>query len=399
MNPVAIPHATTRRRSALLVTAIALAASVLVACDRPPAQQAPVKPVLVTTVQNRAGGSEHSYSATLRPRYETDVGFRTGGKISQRLVEVGQRVSEGQPLARLDPADYALAVAAAADQVRAAKVDADQAASDAARFARLLGDGSIGAADHERQKARADAAAARHELATRQLDLARNRAAYATLVAPYAGVVTGLKMEAGQVVAEGQPVASLARTGELEVVADLPEHLVQNAKTDRASAELWERPGKQLALRLRELSPVASAQARTFRARFAIVDADASAGDELRIGMTAQLLLGRRDTQPSAVLPATALLKTGGAPSVWVVDAANGTLSQRPVQVIGYAPEAVVVSGLPDGLKVVSVGTQKLVASMKVVPLDRTASGLNVEGVLPAPASSEPIRASRKEQP
>ena len=139
-----------------------------------------------------------------------------------RLVEVGDVVKAGQALARLDPADYQLAVSAAADQVQAASVDAQQAASDEARLRRLLADGSVGSADHERQKARADAAAARLEQARRQLDLARNRESYATLVAPYAGVVTALRFERGQVVAEGQPVLSLARDGEREIVADLP---------------------------------------------------------------------------------------------------------------------------------------------------------------------------------
>jgi RND family efflux transporter MFP subunit len=368
-------------------------------CSQPHTPRPQASPVLVTTVRNQTGESERSFSATLRPRYETDIGFRTGGKIVERLVEVGQRVAAGQQLARLDAADHVLAAAAAGDLVRAAKVDADQSASDAARLARLLADGSVGAADHERQKARADAAAARHEQATRQLELARNRVGYATLVAPYAGVITALKMEAGQVVAEGQPVASLARTNELEVVADLPEHLVQEAKTDTASAELWERPGTRLALALRELSPVATAAARTFRARYSIVEAGAVQPDALHIGMTAQLMLGRRDARPAAVLPATALLKTGGPPGVWVVDPATGSLARRQVEVLAYTPEAVVVTGLADGLKVVSVGTQKLVASMKVVPVDRTASGLNVEGVLPAPAGSEPVRVSRGARP
>src|SRR5256885_1575205 len=91
-------------------------------------------------------------------------------------------------------------MSAAADQVQAASVDAQQAASDEARLRRLLADGSVGAADHERQKARADAAAARLEQARRQLDLARHRDGYSTLVAPYARVITPLRFEPGPVV-------------------------------------------------------------------------------------------------------------------------------------------------------------------------------------------------------
>ncbi len=182
-------------------TAIAAASTLLAACGAPPAPVGVVKPVFVTPVAPAASTQTRAFTAVVRARVETELGFRTGGKVVERLVEVGDVVKAGQPLARLDSADYQLAVSAAADQVQAAAVDAQQAASDEARLRRLLTDGSVGAADHERQKARADAAAARLAQAQRQLNLARNRAGYATLVAPYAGLVTALRFERGQVVA------------------------------------------------------------------------------------------------------------------------------------------------------------------------------------------------------
>ncbi|MEP6876879.1 MAG: efflux RND transporter periplasmic adaptor subunit, partial [Burkholderiales bacterium] len=189
---------------AVSLLAVAAACVQLTGCGGPPAPVAVVKPVFVTTVTQAASAQTRSFTSVVRARVETDLGFRTDGKVVDRLVEVGDVVKAGQPLARLDPADYRLAVSAAADQVQAASVDAQQAASDEARFRRLLADGSVGAADHERQKARADAAAARLDQARRQLELTRNREGYATLVAPYAGLVTALRFERGQVVTEGQ---------------------------------------------------------------------------------------------------------------------------------------------------------------------------------------------------
>jgi multidrug efflux pump subunit AcrA (membrane-fusion protein) len=159
----------------LSLSSIAVASLLLTACSEPPAPAAIVKPVFVTTVTPANSAQSRSFTSVIRARVETELGFRTGGKVVERLVEVGGSVKAGQVLARLDPADYQLAVKAAADQVQAASVDAQQAASDEARFRRLLADGSVGAADHERQKARADAAAARLDQANRQLELARNR--------------------------------------------------------------------------------------------------------------------------------------------------------------------------------------------------------------------------------
>src|SRR6185369_6661147 len=224
---------------AISLASIAAAGLLLTACSEPPAPAAAVKPVFVTTVTPANSAQIRSFTSVVRARVETELGFRTGGKVVERLVEVGDVVKAGQALARLDPADYRLAVSAAADQVRAASVDAQQAASDEARLRRLLADGSVGSADHERQKARADAAAARLDQVHRQLDLARNREGYATLAAPYAGVVTALRFERGQVVTEGQSVMSLARDGEREIVADLPEEWVRRARTLAATATPW----------------------------------------------------------------------------------------------------------------------------------------------------------------
>jgi RND family efflux transporter MFP subunit len=357
--------------SAAPLSAVATACA-LAACSGPPAPAAIAKPVFVTTVTLTASAPARAFTAVVRARVETDLGFRTGGKVVERRVEVGDTVKAGQVLARLDLADYQLAVNAAADQVQAASVDAQQAASDEARFRRLLADGSVGAADHERQKARADAAAARLAQAKRQLDLARNREGYATLVAPYAGVVTALRFERGQVVAEGQPVLSLARDGEREIVADLPEDWVGRARTQVATATPWHDPKSPLRLVLRELSPLASAQGRTFRVRYAAAPESRAQAAALPLGSTAQLTLSGPQAGPAAaVLPVTALVKASGAAGVWTLDAKGSGLVFQPVQVVSMDDASVHVTGLAAGSRVVSVGAQKLDAGLTVRAVER----------------------------
>ena len=358
------------------VTLMAAASALLAACSEPPAPVALVKPVFVTTVTQVTSAQTRTFTAVVRARVETDLGFRTGGKVVERLVEVGDVLKAGQALARLDPADYRLAVSAAADQVQAATVDAQQAASDEARLRRLLTDGSVGSADHERQKARADAAAARLDQAHRQLELARNRESYATLVAPYAGVVTALRFERGQVVAEGQPVLSLARDGEREIVADLPEEWVGQARALTASATPWnDAPNDArapLRLVLRELSPLASAQGRTFRVRYAAAPESRMQIAALPLGSTMQLRLSGPQTGPAAtVVPVTALLKASGSAGVWVLDAKGSGLVFKPVQVVAIDDAWVQVTGLDSGSRVVSVGAQKLDAGIRVRAIER----------------------------
>jgi RND family efflux transporter MFP subunit len=372
-----------KRISSFALPAAVTASFVLAACGDPPAPAAVVKPVFVTTVTASSAAQTRAFTAVVRARVETDLGFRTGGKVVERLVEVGDVVKAGQPLARLDPADYRLAASAAGDQVQAASVDAQQAASDEARFRRLLVDGSVGAADHERQKARADAAAARLDQARRQLEVARNRESYTTLVAPYAGVVTALRFERGQVVTEGQPVLSLARDGEREVIADLPEEWIGQVRTLTATATPWHDAKSPAPLVLREVSPLASAQGRTFRVRYAAAPQSRASIAALPLGSTVQLnLTAPPSAGPAAtVLPVTALVKGSGAAGVWTLDTKGSGLVFTPVQVMGADDASVQVTGLAAGSRVVSVGAQKLDAGMAVRAVDRSPE------TTPAPAA------------
>ncbi len=297
-------------------------------------------------VDATSSAEERNFSAIVRARVETDLSFRAGGKVTERLVDVGQSVKMGQPLARLDAVDYQLALSAAADQVRAAEVDATQAASDEGRFRRLLVDGSVGAADHERQKARADAAAARWDQARRQLELARNRDGYTTLIAPYDGVVTSMRFERGQVVTEGQSVLSLARDGEREVVADIPEEWVGRVRTSVASAKSWSGVGAPVKLQLRELSPLASVQGRTFRARYAAAGGAGEVLGRMPLGSTAELrLVASAAGALSFVIPVPALIKIKDQSGVWVLNPGGTNLVFTPVTVQAVTASTVRVNG------------------------------------------------------
>jgi RND family efflux transporter MFP subunit len=366
--------------SNLSLTALAAASLLMAGCSEPPQSPVVVKPVFVTTVAPTASAQARTFTSVVRARVESEVAFRTGGKVVERLVEVGDRVKQGQVLARLDPADYQLAVKAAADQVQAASVDAQQSASDEARFHRLLADGSVGTADHERQKARADAAAARLDQARRQSELARNREGYAALVAPYAGVVTAIRFERGQVVPEGLPVMSLAKEGEHEVVVDLPEDWLGRARSLTATAAPWADPNTRLRLSLRELSPQASAQGRTYRARFAATPESRAQVSALPLGSTVQLTLAAPLAGPATVsLPVSALVKGSGPAGVWTLNAQGSGLVFTPVKVVAIDEASVRVSGLAAGSRVVSVGAQKLDPGIPVRAIERPADTATTE--------------------
>jgi multidrug efflux pump subunit AcrA (membrane-fusion protein) len=140
-------------------------------------------------------------------------------------------------------------------------------------------------------------------------------------------------------------------------------------------------------LKLRELAPAAATQTRTFRARFAVVDKSPAVRQALRLGVTASLHLSGGTGEPVAMLPAAALLRTNDRAMVWQVDDSGKHLIAKPVDVIRYTDEAVLVRGLSDGAKVVSAGIQKVDGGFEVTPVERSASGLNL-AVSPVPAKA-----------
>src|ERR1700753_798739 len=88
---------------------LALVAVTLAGCNDQVAEKAaPSRPVLVATTHYEAETPARSFVGTIRPRIEADRGFRVPGKVAKRLVEVGETVDVGQPLATLDEIDLKL---------------------------------------------------------------------------------------------------------------------------------------------------------------------------------------------------------------------------------------------------------------------------------------------------
>ena len=227
-------------------------------------KQAAEVPRPVRTVELRYGNAteSHRYVGTIQSRHEVDQAFRVGGKVLQRHIEIGQTVREGDILAVLDDTDYRLAEQAAQQQLIAARAQEQQAASDRQRLQALKADGSVSASDDEHAHSGSVTARASAEAAQRQLALARDRLAYTVLRAPQSGVVTALRFEVGQVVAEGQAVVSIANDNEPEVVVDIPESQLASFQGARFRASIVNAPEETFEVALRELAPQAAQQTR-----------------------------------------------------------------------------------------------------------------------------------------
>jgi RND family efflux transporter MFP subunit len=291
------------------------------------------------------------------------MGFRVGGKVSKRLVEVGAMVGAGEPLATLDEVDLKLQAEQADAEFSAATGVLAQASAAEARAKELRQKGWSTDAQLDQAKAAADEARARLKRAERSVELTKNSLSYATLVADAPGVVTSTLIEPGQVVAAGQTAIRVARLAEKEVVVAIPETLLARAKSGEARVTIWSEPDKVYVAKLRELAPSADQTTRTYQAKFSLP----GVGDDVQLGMTATLTLSEHESERVARLPLSALFNQGAGPELYVADAKTGTVTLKPVTVKAYESNNVLISGgVDEGASVVALGVQKLDPAEKV---------------------------------
>jgi RND family efflux transporter MFP subunit len=323
-----------------------------------------VRPVKVATVTVAPQGRALAYSGVVRPRIESSIGFRVGGKIVERAVNVGDRVKVGQVIARLDDTDLKLAESSARAAVAAARTRREVTRVNLDRAKPLLPQGYISQAAYDVRRNDYDAAASALDTAEAQLRQAANAVGYATLTADKAGIVTAVMGEPGQVVSPGQPVIAIAEAGEIEVAIGVPEQDAGRlAVGQHAAVGLWAGPGAGAEGRVREIAGQADVASRTYAVRVAVRNPPPG----MRLGMTATVTIRIDGEGPALMVPLTALTEAEGAPAVFVVDTEKKTVRRMPVTVAGTADEGVrVAGGLKPGDMVVSAGVQFLRDGMRV---------------------------------
>jgi multidrug efflux system membrane fusion protein len=358
------------------VTALGFAV-LLAACSKPAEKTADVRPVraMVLAADNIAVDAE--FAGEVRPRIESRLGFRVGGKISARRVEVGTQVHRGQVLMQLDPQDLQLAQSQAGAGLRAAETNRDLALAELKRYRDLKQKNFVSQAVLDGKEAAYKAAQATVDAGRAQLAGQRNAANYASLVADVDGVVTGIDAEVGQVVAPGTPVVRVAQAGAKEIAIGLPEDRVDLLrKVSDVRVRLWARPDQPIAGKIREISPVADPATRTYLAKVAIPDSA-----DVRLGMTASVQFTSTMAQPLIKVPLTALFHEKNATAVWVIE--NGAVRLAPVTTGGVAGNDVVLTGgVKAGQTIVTAGVHLLKQGQKVTVLA-------TEQAVPAPAATD----------
>jgi membrane fusion protein, multidrug efflux system len=344
------------------------------ACHQQQAAAPAPRPVVAVTVHPDGSPLSASLPGEVQARYSTPLSFRIAGKVIERRVRLGDTVKIGEIVARLDPADAQKSAASAQAQLDAAQHSLVYAKQQLDRDQAQAHENLISAAQLEQTTNAYASALAQRDQAAQQAALQKNQLQYTDLPADHAGVITSEEAQTGQNVSAGQAVYNLAWSGDVDVVVDVPESTLaalvvgQSAKVTMSAL-----PGRTFNARVRELSPAADPQSRTYRANLTLLNP----GPDVRLGMTADVALssgpaagGSASESASFTLPSTALFHDGNTPAVWVVGGNDNVLELRRVQVTRYSERTVAVAGgLKDGERVVLQGVHTVSAGEKVHPV------------------------------
>lgn len=345
------------------ILAFVLILAALTGCDdkAPPAAEA--RPVRTLTVERVASGETFSLTGQIQAKDRVSLAFRLDGRMAERLVRVGDLLSAGQVVARLDPQIQQNSLRSAQANLASAEAHLTEAHLTFERHEKLLKTGATSRDLYDTAQQAVRGAQGQVDAARAQVAIAQEGLGYTTLAADAPGQVTAVGAEPGEVVRAGQMIVELARQGGRDAVFDVPEGLIRTGPRDPVvEITLNDAPELKAIGRVREVAPRADVATRTFQVKVGLIDPP----EAMLLGST---VTGRIQlAAPSGVeIPASALTESDGVPSVWRVDPQALTVSLRPIKVLRYDTAAVIVSeGLGLGDIVVTAGVHTLHPGQKV---------------------------------
>jgi RND family efflux transporter MFP subunit len=346
---------------AIVIASICVFALFATGCKQETEVQEPVRPVLSTVIEPMAPNSTTAVG-TVEPRFKTDLSFRVLGRLIARPVNVGDSVEQGEIVAAIDSTALEMALRSAkADLSRSQAQLANASATEQRQRTLIATDAtSKETLDNAVQvRAGAEASAAR---AQANLTKAIEQLGYAQVKADFAGVVTAVGADVGQVVSTGQTVVTVARPDIREAVVDIgPDFPVPLRVGLPFTVSLQLLSTMQVEGQIREIAPQADPVTRTQRVRIALSDPPSS----FRLGATVTAQLAS-DQRSILRVPDTAVLGKDGENFVWVVELPASTVSLRKVDVFRDEGGIQVTAGLEARTRIVTAGIHSLKQGQQV---------------------------------
>lgn len=298
----------------------------------------------------------------LEARRDATLGAKAAGPVAQILVDVGDKVKEGQPLLRLDSSQARIQV----EQTRAAQAVA-QAGFDAAkqeleRAKVLKQSGGVAQAGLDRADAAYRQAEAGLAQATAALKAAQRHLNDHTVTAPFSGVITARKVSLGEFVGASAAVFDLTDLDQLEVVLPVPETVIAAVQPGSVVRGVINPSGRPFDAKVRIVNSVVDRQSRTVEVR---ADLQGERNPEMRPHAIVEVGFSAGTSLQGVFIPAQSVRREGDQRFVWVVQ--EGKVARRDVMAEMVSPGVMrITDGLEAAVEVVADAAAGLKDGMSV---------------------------------
>ncbi len=347
----------------------------LAGCERSSPAEV-VRPARVIRVGDVRTVISPKFPGRTKATQEVDLSFRVEGTLHLLPVLVGDRITAGQVVARLDPRDFEVGVRSAEATLGQAAAALALANEEHQRVRKAHDKNAATDLEVTQKREAENGASAMVAAAEAALEDARNDLGYTELVAPFEGTVAARYVDNFEDVQAKQPVLRLLDDSRIEMMVDIPEHIVALApQVQEIHCTFDAFPGTELIAEIKERGNEADPVTRTYPVTLIM---DQPPGIQVLPGMTGQAwaIFVQADEGDEKAFDEKAFEvplesvgeDAGGERFVWVVDEKSGTVGRRPVEVLELTDVGVLVRGLERGELIATAGAAFLCEGQRVRP-------------------------------
>ncbi len=337
----------------------------------PPAEEEVIRPVRAIKIDDPTQLKGRTFSGRAKATQEVDLSFRVAGPLITFPVNVGDLVKKDDVVARIDPRDFEVNLNNVKGQLGQAQAELRRAAKDLQRLEKIysVDPGATSEAAIDRTRQQRDSARANVSSIKASVAAAADQLRYASLKAPFDGIVVQTYVENFEDVRARQAVVRIVDDSRIELVINIPEsliYLVPSVKDIQVEFDAF--PGRPIAAEIKEIGTEASQTTRTYPLTLIM---DQAADFKILPGMAGTATgksTGAREGTPLEV-PVSAEFSPEKTDKsfVWVIDDSSKTVSLREVVSGDLTDRGIQISsGLKQGEWIVTAGVHYLRADQKV---------------------------------
>jgi len=340
-----------------------------------------VRPVMAMKVTDAVQFRQRQFPGTAKATQEIDLSFRVSGPLITLPVDIGDEVSEGDVIARIDPRDYEVNVRNDQGQLDQAKAVLTRAEADYKRlkniFATDPGATSEAAVDQARQNR--DSAKANVQSLGASLATARDRLSYTYLKAPFDGIVANKYVDNFEDVRQKQAVVRIVDDSHIEMIISIPENLISLVPHVRNIEVVFDSfPDRKIPAEIKEIGAEASKTTRTYPVTLIMKQPDdinilpgmagKATGEGPEEGEGSELI--GKLVPVNAIFSPDDIAKT----YVWIIDEKSKQVTKHEVTTGSLNNTGIMVtSGLDTGVWIAIAGVHNLREGMEVRILEEKA--------------------------